>query len=249
MARKISKPKLNKGMTRQVPIILNLETATEVCSVCISRGEEVLALESAGEVNDHGRVITLLISSCLRISGLEMGNLQAVAVSSGPGSYTSLRVGAAVAKGICYALDLPLIAVDTLQSLARAAALQRPGESLLYCPMIDARRMEVYCALFDGEGRRLTATQPLIVTEASFEEYFSTGRQLVFIGNGAPKCQGLWPGEGKAIFLPLTCDASHLVYFSNQAFLEGNHANLAYFTPNYLKAPNITQPGKGGFPN
>ncbi|MEY3367577.1 MAG: hypothetical protein RI973_732 [Bacteroidota bacterium] len=247
MACKINKPKLNKGMARQVPIILNLETATEVCSVCVSRGEEVLALESAGGANDHGRVVTLLISSCLRVSGLEMRDLQAVAVSGGPGSYTSLRVGASVAKGICYALDLPLIAVDTLQSLARAAALQLPGDQLLYCPMIDARRMEVYCALFDGGSRRLTATQPHIVTEASFEEYFSVGRRLVFIGNGAPKCQGILP-EGKAVFLPLACDAIHLVHFSNQAFLEGNYADLAYFAPNYLKAPNITQPGKSSFP-
>lgn len=225
----------------EVPVILNIETATEVCSVCVSRGEEVLAQEDSAEGNDHGRVITLLISSCLRASGLGMRDLQAVAVSGGPGSYTSLRVGASVAKGICYALGLPLIAVDTLRSLAGAAARQMPGEGLLYCPMIDARRMEVYCAVYDAEGQCLVPAQPHIVTGESFQEYFSDGWHLVFTGNGAAKCRGLLPA-GQSVFLPLGCLASHLAPFSNESFLAGEHANLAYFAPNYLKAPNITQP-------
>lgn len=223
----------------EIPLILNIETATEICSVCISRGEEVLSLKEPDGSNDHSKLITTLIDACLKEAGLKLSDLNAVAVSSGPGSYTSLRVGVSTAKGICFAQEIPLIAVDTLQSLAMAACREGGQEGALYCPMIDARRMEVYCAIFDQENTVVEKTSAKIITEESFQTYFNAGQRIIFMGNGAKKCQPILRSP-HASFLTLRCSARYLSHFSYKAFLEKSFADLAYFTPNYLKAPNIT---------
>jgi tRNA threonylcarbamoyladenosine biosynthesis protein TsaB len=223
----------------QTPLILNLETATEVCSVSLSKGEEILALKEAAGPNAHSKVITILIEECLHEARLALSELNGVAVSSGPGSYTSLRVGISTAKGICYALRIPLIAVDTLQALALAAYRQKKDEAVLYCPMIDARRMEVYCALFDHKNMVVAGVSSEIITENSFQDFFASGRRIVFFGNGSEKCKSILESEC-AGFIPVSCSANHLPHFSSKAFMAGSFVNLAYFSPNYLKAPNIT---------
>lgn len=223
----------------RTPLILNLEAATDVCSVCISKGEEVLSLKEAAGSNAHSKVITMLIEECLHKAGLGLNELNAVAVSSGPGSYTSLRVGISTAKGICYALGIPLVAVDTLQALALAAYRKERDDTALYCPMIDARRMEVYCALFDHKNTAVTVASSEIITENSFQDFFASGRRVVFFGNGAEKCKIVLKSE-YAVFIPVRCSAQHLTRFSSEAFIAESYVNLAYFSPNYLKAPNIT---------
>lgn len=222
------------------PFILNIETATDVCSVCLSKGEEVLSLEETTGNNEHSKLITVLIEECLNSAGLDMNRLDAVAVSSGPGSYTSLRVGLSAAKGICFAREIPLIAVDTLRALAWAAFQQQGDEEALYCPMIDARRMEVYCAMFDATNTPLTDVEAKIIGEGTFREYFSNSQKIIFAGNGAEKCQAVLSSE-LAVFLPLVCSATFLPYFANRAYKAKTFADLAYFVPKYLKAPNITK--------
>ncbi len=229
------------------PIILNLETATDVCSVCISLGERVLALQEITG-NQHAAQITLLISACLKQAGIRMNDLGAVAISDGPGSYTSLRVGAATAKGICYALEIPMIAVDTLSSLAYTA-LQRANNEKeiaieLICSMIDARRMEVYTTLFqisEGALRELIPLRSLIIETGSFDEYFSAGRPIIFCGPGAEKCRETLCSP-LAQFDPFPCSASFLTPYSAEAYRQKKFADLAYHTPHYFKEPNITTP-------
>ncbi|MEK7253514.1 MAG: tRNA (adenosine(37)-N6)-threonylcarbamoyltransferase complex dimerization subunit type 1 TsaB [Bacteroidota bacterium] len=220
------------------PLILNLETATEVCSVCLSRGEEVLALRETDKLSDHAKLITLLIQQCFSEANLNLKNLDAVAVSAGPGSYTSLRVGVSTAKGICYALNKPLLEIDTLKALA-FGTYQKEKQAAYYCPMIDARRMEVYCALFDTNNNMVESGAAKIVDMSAWEEYFSAGKTIVFSGSGSEKCKVVLTSP-LAIFSPVRCSSAHLVSFSSRAFSQCNFADLALFSPHYLKHPNIT---------
>lgn len=196
--------------------------------------------------NDHSKNLTLFIQDCLSKAGKTLQQLNAVAISSGPGSYSSLRVGTSVAKGICYAFDIPLIAVDTLQSLAFAAQQAMPITGALYIPMIDARRMEVYCRIFDDTNNALTEAQSLVLTESAFDDQLNAGRTLVFTGNGAPKAKQLLT-HPNIRFVNLQTSAKHLVQLAQQKFQNQQFEVLAYFAPFYLKPPNITTPRKRAF--
>ncbi len=226
-------------------LILNIESATDICSIAISRGKNILALrEIVG--NSHAEQMTLLINECLQIADVTITDLEAVAISNGPGSYTSLRIGASTAKGICYALDLPLIAIDTLESLAIAAFNEAQDEDALYCPMIDARRMEVYTALYKfsrkkGALENMKPMNPKIIDTDSFSEYLGKNQKIIFCGNGAAKCQQTLQ-HSNAVFLPLQCSARYLILLSYEKNLIKDFVDVAYHTPHYLKAPNITKP-------
>ncbi|MBK9338917.1 MAG: tRNA (adenosine(37)-N6)-threonylcarbamoyltransferase complex dimerization subunit type 1 TsaB [Lewinellaceae bacterium] len=179
--------------------ILLIETATEVCSAAIAVDGQVVALAEDLNQPNHAARLTLLIRECTQHAGIGLADLDAVAVSRGPGSYTSLRTGASVAKGICYALDKPLLAVDTLQALAAASlqkmAAQNSGESLLLAPMIDARRMEVWTALYDAHLCEVAPAQPLILENNLFYIFCQTVRgntssdRCIVSGNGVKKSQ------------------------------------------------------------
>jgi len=225
-----------------MPLLLHIETATDVCSVALSEGPELLSLREAEGVFQHAAQITLLIQQCLEHGGQSMQQLDAVSVSSGPGSYTSLRVGTATAKGICYALDIPLIAVSTLQSLA-LACLRQEREEGLYYPMIDARRMEVYTAGFDAANENILAPQALIVEETTFARELERGELVILCGNGAEKCRRLLPQDG-ILYSPLLCSAAHLVPLAHLAYERSQFEDAAYYEPFYLKPPNITKPRK-----
>jgi len=226
-----------------MPLILNIETATDICSIALAEGKELLAMEESAETYKHASNITILLDRCMKKAGKKLADLDALALSSGPGSYTALRVGASTAKGICYALDIPLIAVDTLQSLALASLGQAPGEESLLCPMIDARRMEVYTALFNTGLKKIKPLQALIVEKNSFDAFFEKGISLVFSGNGAPKCKAVLRDE-RAVFSPQICSARHLIPLSAEAFSHKRFVDAAHYSPNYFKAPNITRPKK-----
>ncbi len=221
---------------------LNIETSTEICSICISEDETILALKDADDPYVHAGSITLLIQDCLKQAGITLEQISAVSVSSGPGSYTALRIGTSTAKGICYALDKPLISIDTLQALATASAQNMSGE-WLHCPMIDARRMEVYTAVYDTKGNTIADKQALIVEADSFDAYFSNGKKIIFSGNGSKKCQAILDSPF-AVFGSIVCSATHLVPLTYKAFLKEDFCDLAYYEPFYLKAPNITTPKK-----
>jgi tRNA threonylcarbamoyladenosine biosynthesis protein TsaB len=235
--------------------ILNIESATDICSVAISQDGKMLSLIEESN-NSHASRITLMIEEALKVANINIKDLAAVALSNGPGSYTSLRVGASTAKGICYALDIPMIAVDTLTALAYAAFDELKEEDALYCPMIDARRMEVYMILFEKrvkndipnpfgtEGASLKIIEPLnnvIIDENSFKNYFHEGKKIVLTGNGAAKCKAVI-NSTNILHVDKSCSAQYMIPLSTEAFLKKAFVDIAYHTPQYLKSPNITTP-------
>ncbi|MFN7119317.1 MAG: tRNA (adenosine(37)-N6)-threonylcarbamoyltransferase complex dimerization subunit type 1 TsaB [Saprospiraceae bacterium] len=222
--------------------ILHIETTTDICSIGISQEEELIALQEITQFSEHASKITLLIEACLQEANLTLKDLDAVAVSQGPGSYTALRIGVSTAKGICYALNKPLIAVDTLQALA-LATFKTEQKDALYCPMIDARRMEVYCAIFDKNNQLIQEAAALKIESDTFDAYFKKNQNMVFSGDGAEKCKSVLTSEF-AHFSSIVCSAKHLVPLALAAFHHQQFADLAYFEPFYLKPPNITTPKK-----
>lgn len=219
------------------PLLLLLETATEVCSVGLARGHKLLSLRESPPGQDHAAVITLYIQAVMEQAGHALAELDAVAVSDGPGSYTSLRIGASAAKGICFALQKPLLAVDTLQSLAKACKTLAPG-CHAYCPMIDARRMEVYAALFDGTLQRLWDTQAMVLHAEMFQ---GIPDSVAICGSGAAKALPLF-AHGGVHHVPVQCSASHLIAQTLEAWHRQDFQDVAYYAPTYLKPPNITVP-------
>ena len=226
-----------------MPLILNIETATEVCSVCLSQNGVVLALRENAATLDHAAQITLMIAGCFQEAGLPLAALDAVAVSDGPGSYTSLRIGLATAKGICYALDKPLIAVSTLQAIAWATTVEMPAADR-YVPMLDARRMEVYWQAFDRNNQPLFDAEACILHPALFDPWLQAGQSVVCAGSGSDKARDVLTAPGVS-FSPVRCAAPHLVALAEAAFAKAAFADIAYHAPFYLKQPNITTPKKG----
>ncbi|MBK6947070.1 MAG: tRNA (adenosine(37)-N6)-threonylcarbamoyltransferase complex dimerization subunit type 1 TsaB [Haliscomenobacter sp.] len=222
-------------------LILCLETATDVCSVGLSHDGRLVALQESEQGRDHASQMTLLIGKCAEQAGYRLKDLDAVAVSSGPGSYTSLRIGWSTAKGIAYVLGIPLLSVDTLQALAWGAASRFQLETAWYCALIDARRMEVYAGVYEANGNRISGPEALVLDSGSFGYCLEGGRTAVFTGNGAVKFQPLC-SEPNAVFIPLEASAAFLPALAEQAFQSGRFAEVAYSEPLYLKPPNITKP-------
>jgi tRNA threonylcarbamoyladenosine biosynthesis protein TsaB len=235
--------------------ILLIETATEVCSVALAVGGVVVALAEDTDSLNHAALLTLQISQCVRESGISLAELDAVALSNGPGSYTSLRVGAAVAKGICYALNKPLIAVDTLGSLALASMwFAKQGEGrFFFLPMIDARRNEVWTSIYDAAFYQMSPPQPLILENNSFIDYVRShinpgGKDvLILSGNGTGKVSSVTFFENTVIGPVKKCSAQ---YLSDLAFIQFQNADfqdVAYYEPLYMKPPNITVSNKSAW--
>ncbi len=233
--------------------LLLIETATEVCSVALSVDGAVVAQEEELLSGSAASRLTLFIDACLRRAKCALAELDAVAVSRGPGSYTSLRVGTATAKGICYALDKPLIAVPTLQALAWGARQNTPttaGTPLRWVPMLDARRQEVWMAAFDEKLLPLCPDQPLILDEYLLENFnridpSATDTIWICAGNGTRKIPPHLLNKDQIVKSPVTaCSAAFLAYWAERRFHERLFEDIAYFEPLYMKQPNITQPKK-----
>ncbi len=222
---------------------LLIESATDRCSIGIAQGNTMLCEVEEEIPYSHTESITLLIEKALELSNIRLDQIGCVAVSQGPGSYTALRVGTSVAKGICYALNIPLIGVDTLRSLAIAAVEDQDKLDFLYCPMIDARRMEVYCSVYDKNGKRIEPLQAKVLDEQSFSEWKDLERYIVFQGNGSSKFKNI-VSSSFFIFRDYQCRASYLLPEVLEAFQEKRFESVAFFEPTYFKAPNITTPKK-----
>lgn len=219
-------------------LILNIETATEVCSVSLGKdGESILTLE-ASQPQTHSSELTCLIERLLAECGMSVRSLDAVGVSSGPGSYTGLRIGTSVAKGICYAVDCGLIAVDTLESLAHATKQAVPDGNY-FIPMIDARRMEVYTAVFDQNLICVEEKSAKIINENSFEGFRTKKEKIYLSGNGAKKTMHFF-NENDINLHSVFCSASHLTRLSEKKLNISDFVDVAYYSPDYLKSPNIT---------
>lgn len=212
-------------------LILGIETATKICSVAISDGEKILALKEEGGEYSHAEKLNGFIEECLAKAGITLQDIDAIAVSKGPGSYTGLRIGVSTAKGLCYSLNKPLISVDTLQAMA----FKQNQQADLYCPMIDARRMEVYTALYDINNQLVEKVSAKIIDESSFSEYLNT-KKIAFFGDGAEKCKVVLEGNSNAIFrLDGMPSAQFINEIASQKLQENKFEDVAYFEPYYLK--------------
>jgi tRNA threonylcarbamoyladenosine biosynthesis protein TsaB len=213
--------------------ILHIETATQVCSVALSSGGKLISLKESSEKNSHSATVTLFIDEVMKTAGLAYNELDAVAVSMGPGSYTGLRIGVSTAKGICFAVDKPLIAISTLQAMAAGVGKGTP--SLLLCPMIDARRMEVYSALYDNDLRPVRDIKAEIISETSFAAELAI-HETWFFGDGAAKCKPILGNHPNARFSEdFQPSASFMISLAEEKFLRSEFEDVVYFEPYYLK--------------
>ena len=219
--------------------ILNIETATKNCSVALAKdGKTILCKEIAEEGYSHAERLHVFIEAIIEEAGIALQDLSAIAVSQGPGSYTGLRIGVSAAKGLCYALDIPLIAVDTLQALAAQVTIS----SGLIIPMIDARRMEVYSAIFSPSLEKKREVLAQIIDENSFEDRQET---LYFIGDCAEKCKSVLINENHVFLEEIVYpSAKEMSELSFEKFKISDTVDVAYFEPYYLKDFMITAPKK-----
>ncbi len=221
-------------------LILSLETSTEVGSVALHKDGELLTTSEVHIQYSHASMLAVLISQVLSNAGIAVKQLDAVAITSGPGSYTGLRIGTSTAKGLCFALDIPLLAIGSLTLMAYQVAKYTAGDTLL-CPMIDARRMEVYCLVTNRYQDELQAVQPVIIEPDSFASFLSE-HKVLFFGNGASKCKAVIDSP-QAMFLDgIVPQASHLGAMAFKKYKENDFEDLLNFEPNYLKEFLIKPP-------
>lgn len=218
-------------------MILQIETATTVCSVALAQDGKVLCCREVEQRNAHAEKITVFINELLTEAGKNYADLDAIAVSSGPGSYTGLRIGVSAAKGLCFALDKPLIAIETLSAMTDGFMQGHSVDNndLLLCPMIDARRMEVFTAVFDAKGNKIKPTSAEIIDENSFADILKD-HQIIFFGDGAEKCAKVLGVHTNAnIIADFTNSALYLTKKALIKYQEGQFEDVAYFEPYYLK--------------
>ncbi|MEX0315270.1 MAG: tRNA (adenosine(37)-N6)-threonylcarbamoyltransferase complex dimerization subunit type 1 TsaB [Allomuricauda sp.] len=212
--------------------ILNLETATTNCSVSISEGKNIVCLKENNATSySHSEQLHVFIKEALDEASLTFLDLDAIAVSKGPGSYTGLRIGVSAAKGLCFSLDLPLISVPTLQSMAYQIKVA-DGEVVI--PVLDARRMEVYSSVFDHNFDEIRETRAEIIAEGSFDDYNSF-QKVHIVGSGAEKCQETLNRDNFHFNTELFPSAKEMALISFKKFQENAFEDVAYFEPYYLK--------------
>lgn len=221
--------------------ILSIETGTDICSVALSHNSKLISLREVNDIKGHAKNLAIFVEEVLSENRISPEELSAVAVSKGPGSYTGLRIGVSLAKGICYGAKIPLIAVSSLESMAQVACDDyeasllsvKDRSSALLCPMIDARRMEVYAQLFDFELNPLTGIDAHIIDQDSFKEIVKD-RQLIIFGTGAAKCEGVITSVDTLLY-ETEPSARGMVKLAHKAFESGQFEDIAYFEPFYLK--------------
>ncbi|CAL1520891.1 tRNA (adenosine(37)-N6)-threonylcarbamoyltransferase complex dimerization subunit type 1 TsaB [Chitinophaga sp. MM2321] len=215
-------------------LILNIDTATTTGSVSLARDGQPLQTLVNEKQQDHAATMVLFIQQLLKDQGVTAAELDAIAVSAGPGSYTGLRVGVATAKGLCYAWDKPLLAISTLHMMAQGLKDALKDDTVYYCPMLDARRQEVFTAVYDADLNPVMPPQALILEASSFQEMLAQ-RKICFFGDGSPKWEQLLPATTNAIFVTYKMSAAHMAPLAEQAFSKNEFVDLAYFSPFYLK--------------
>ena len=212
-------------------LLLCIEAGTDIGSVALAKNDRLLSLRESCESRQHAQNLAVYVEEILRENDLDAKDLDAVAVGMGPGSYTGLRICVSLAKGICYGAGIPLIAVGSLEALTRVA------------PMIDARRMEVYCQQFDAQAHPLSGVEAKVVTAESFLDERRAGRTMVLFGSGAGKCKELFP-EDNVRLVEVTPSARGLVKPAYEAFRHKKFEDIAYFEPFYLKDFVVTPSSK-----
>jgi tRNA threonylcarbamoyladenosine biosynthesis protein TsaB len=231
-------------------LILGIETATKICSVAISRDGELLSIKEIGGEYSHSENLNHFIELACKEAKITLNQLDAIAVSKGPGSYTGLRIGVSTVKGLCYGLDKPLIAIDTLKAMAvRLIDSLSDSENwggALFCPMIDARRMEVYTAIYNAKFEMIESISAKIVDENSFADFLEKNK-VVFFGDGAEKCKLLLNNHPNVVFIDnVEPSAQYVNQLASSKFKQGIFEDVAYFEPYYLKEFLATTPKKKG---
>jgi len=210
--------------------ILHLETSTKVCSVALSKSGQLIAIKEINEENySHAENITLFIEDVLKQANINVKELNAVSVSSGPGSYTGLRIGVSTAKGLCYPLNIPLIAIDSLLALSEIARVEYPNSNL--CPLIDARRMEVFNAIYNDKREQIKPISADIIEENSYSQF----EPFIYFGDGAMKLQEIWSTKSCEIDSTILSSAKGQTSIAYKKYLAKDFVDVAYFEPFYLK--------------
>jgi tRNA threonylcarbamoyladenosine biosynthesis protein TsaB len=229
----------------QSQLLLALETSTTVCSVALYIGDQMLGSSELRIEKSHSSHITVMMEQLVDNCGYQLEDLSAIAISGGPGSYTGLRIGTSTAKGLCYALNIPLIEVSTLYSLAAQAIKYTPNANrFLFCPMLDARRMEVYTCVLRHDLEEVEPITPVILNEETLKDLLKDNT-IVFFGSGAEKFKSLMIDNGNALFIdgvvPSAIPVGELALekYKQQAF-----EDVAYYEPFYLKDVYITSASK-----
>lgn len=223
--------------------ILNIETSTNVCSTALTADGMVVCHRDDSSGQNHASLLSGFIKACLDHAAEHEMKIDAVAVSMGPGSYTGLRIGLSEAKGLAFALGVPLIGVDTLELLAVDVMFHLDvPDDVIFVPMIDARRMEVFTGAFDMALQPLMKEQPLILDGDSYADLLATGREVWFIGNGAGKAMQVIKAANARFVGDVVPLASNMMALADRAYMRRDFLDLAYSTPNYLKEFQATQP-------
>jgi tRNA threonylcarbamoyladenosine biosynthesis protein TsaB len=223
--------------------ILSIETATKTCSVALHQDGILLGLQEVHLNKSHSSLLHVMIDNLLQHCEVDRSQLDAVAVSVGPGSYTGLRIGVSTVKGIGYALDIPVIAVNTLEAMAYSMQRNNMADAWV-CPMLDARRMEVYCLLQTKNGETIWDTRPLVINKDSFQPELEQ-HAIVFFGNGSDKCRALLETHTNAFFVTDVYPSARWIgELAQTKFDRQEFEDLAYFVPFYLKEYRTTQPKK-----
>lgn len=221
-------------MNNKSPLILLIETATQTCSVAIAKEKDIIAKREIDIPNAHSSKLSLLIEDVIKDTKITYKDLSAIAVSKGPGSYTGLRIGVSSAKGFAYALDIPLIGIETLKILYKG--VERKYKNSNTVAMIDARRMEVYSSIYDENGNVIKDISADIIEEGVYDDYLVEGKEFVFVGDGAQKSMMYFKNHKNVIFdseIHLTADLMAELAF--ERFENKNFEDVAYFEPYYLK--------------
>lgn len=214
--------------------LLHIESTSTVCSIAISKDDELVALKELNNGYTHAENLHVFIEQLLKETTLSSNDLNAISISSGPGSYTGLRIGFSAAKGLAYALQIPLITIDTLKALSNKV-IQKTKSDVLFCPMMDARRMEVYCAVYDNSFNEVLHIQALVVDETGIKT-FHLNKDIYFFGDGMPKTKDLLQSLPNAHFIDdVTASASSLISLAFKKYQANDFADVAYSEPNYLK--------------
>ena len=221
-------------------MILCIETSTAVCSVALVDKGDVIAVRESLDGQNHAEKITVFIDEMMEEARISYIELDAVAVSMGPGSYTGLRIGVSTAKGFCYAMEKPLIAIDTLAAMTEGFVNQQSTDNRqqttdIFCPMIDARRMEVYSAFFNEKLERISETEAIIIDENSFSD-LKENHHLYLFGDGADKLASLFEDDEKiTVVEKFHCSAAYMATLAEESFIKKDFVDVAYFEPFYLK--------------
>ena len=223
-----------KSEIKKMSLILSIDTSTKVCSVALHKDSRLLAINELYTEKSHSGMLTILCETVVKHAGFSLYDVDAFAVAKGPGSYTGLRIGVSTAKGFCFALDKPLLAINTLEAMAFQVKYFY-DKSHLVCPMIDARRMEVYCQVLDNEMNVISETEAKIIDEESFSALLSR-KKIVFMGDGSAKCQEKITHQN-AIFpkIEITPSAKTVGILATNLYEKSLFENVVTFEPFYLK--------------